>query len=196
MRYPFILLTLLSVLSLPTGAACAAGARPPTDLVLPKVEFSATDVQETGPLLIRQTIHYADGKLRIERGHGFSDTILDLTTQTQYLLMPNHTYLVLPMDDDLFRRFIPHSPKMSDTLKVGRQRIQGLETTKYAFGEDGSLDAAGHYWLTDTSIMIRREYDDGVFGQNVHHLEYLTDIAIGKQPEALFSIPADYKLAK
>ena len=166
------------------------------ELVLPKVDFSATAVHEAGAFRSQETIHYAAGKLRIERGNGFSTTILDLTTQTQCLLMANHTYLVTPMDNELFRRYIARAEDISGARKVGTQRIQGLETTKYAFGDDGALDAAGTYWLTKTGVMVRRAYEDGVFGHNVLHLEFLTHIAFEKQPASLFSIPAGYTIAK
>ncbi|MDB5404440.1 MAG: hypothetical protein QOD93_3466 [Acetobacteraceae bacterium] len=165
-------------------------------LVLPSVDFSATAVHESGASATRETIHYADGKLRIDRGNGFSSTILDLTTQTQCLLMVNHTYLVLPMDDELFRRFVARTVEMSGAKAVGTERVEGLETTKYAFGDDGALEAAGSYWLTKSGVMVRREYEDGVFGKNVHHLEYLTHITFEKQPAGLFSIPAGYRRAK
>jgi hypothetical protein len=166
------------------------------DLVLPKVDFSATAVHESGAYATREIIHYADGKLRIDRGNGFSSTILDLTTQTQCLLMVNHTYLVMPMDDELFRRYIARTVDMSGSRRIGAARIEGLETTKYDFGSDGALDAVGSYWLTSTGIMVRREYNDGVFGQDVHHLEFLTHITFVKQPASLFEIPAGYRPAK
>lgn len=165
-------------------------------VILPSVEFSATAVNETGTVEIKEKIHYADGRLRIDRGNGFSSTILDLTTESECLLMVNHTYLILPMDDELFRRFFARSVDTSDAQKVGTERIEGLETTKYAFGDDGALNAAGTYWLTKTGVMVRREYEDGVFGANVHHLEFLTNITFEKQPASLFSIPAGYTLAK
>jgi len=121
--------------------------------------------------------------------------ILDLTTQTECLLMVNHTYLVMPMDDELFRRYIARTVDASGSRKLGTERIEGLTTTKYAFGNDGELDAAGSYWLTSTGVMVRREYNDGVFGQNTHHLEFMTHITFGKQPTGLFEIPAGYKPA-
>src|SRR3954471_17792471 len=99
---PLAMLRLFLVL----GLLFASPAWAYDDLVLPKVDFSATAVHESGAYATRETIHYADGKLRIDRGNGFSSTILDLTTQTQCLLMANHTYLVMPMDDELFRRYI------------------------------------------------------------------------------------------
>jgi hypothetical protein len=185
MRYVLVLLILF---------VCGP-ARGATDLVLPTVDFTATAIHEAGAYRATETIYYTPGKLRIDRGSGFSSTILDLTTQTQCLLMVNRTYLVLPMDDELFRRFIARTPAMSGALKKGRSRIQGLAVTKYAFGNDGALDAAGFYWLTDTGIMMRREYDDGVFGNNVHHREFLTNIVVKKQPAELFKIPAGYKKA-
>jgi hypothetical protein len=166
------------------------------DLVLPTVEFSATSVHEAGAVRITETIHYANGKLRIDRGNGFSSTILDFATQTQCLLMVNHSYLVLPMDDELYRRYIARTAGMSGARKLKTEQIEGLQTTKYAFGDDGALNAAGSYWLTSTGVMVRREYNDGVFGRDVHHLEFLTHISFAKQPAALFESPAGYRPAK
>jgi hypothetical protein len=191
MRYVLAFLTLLAC-SLPWERAQAGR----DDLVLPTVDFSATAVHESGAYQSKESVRYAAGKLRIDRGNGFSTTILDLTTQTQCLLMANRTYLILPMDDELFRRFIARSTDVSGARKVRTERIDGLETTKYEFRDDGALDAAGSYWLTNTGVMVRREYQDGVFGQNRHHLEYLTDISFEKQPEALFAIPAGYTKAR
>jgi hypothetical protein len=186
----------LALLSMLVWVSPWVPARGYDGLVLPRVDFSATAVHEAGALETRETIHYAAGKLRIDRGNGFSSTILDLTTQTQCLLMVNQTYLVLPMDDEFFRRYIARSTDVSDAKKVKTERIEGLQTTKYAFGGDGELDAAGSYWLTQSGVMVRREYEDGVFGRTVHHLEFLTHITFEKQPAALFSIPAGYRPAK
>ncbi|HXT82151.1 MAG TPA: hypothetical protein VN702_21495 [Acetobacteraceae bacterium] len=174
----------------------AAPAWGDNDLVLPTVEFSATAVHQSGAYQTKDTIYYAGGKLRIERGHGFTTTILDLTTRTQCILMVNHTYLILPMDDELFRRFIAQTVDTTGATKVGTAVLDGMQTTKYAFGDAGELKAAGYYWLTKTGIMIRRDYDDGVYGQDVHHKEFLTNIKIGKQPLQLFGIPAGYTKAK
>jgi hypothetical protein len=187
-----------TVLAFLLAIACVStvGAWADDTLVLPATEFSATAVHDAGPVETKETIYYANGKLRIDRGNGFSATILDLTTQTECLLMVNHTYLVLPMDDELFRRFIARTAATSGARAVGTEPVEGLETTKYAFGDDGALDAAGTYWLTKTGVMVRRKYEEGVFGRTVHHLEYLTHISFEKQPDGLFSIPAGYKKAK
>lgn len=166
------------------------------DLVLPTVEFSATAVHQSGAFETKETIHYANGKLRIDGHAGFASTILDFATQSECVLMVNHTYLVMPMDNELFRRYVAQSVEVTAARKVKTQRIDGLETTKYAFGDAGALDAAGSYWLTKTGIMVRREYEDGVYGRNVHHLEFLTHIVLQEQPAALFAIPAGYKPAK
>jgi hypothetical protein len=186
MRYVLLFVLLL-------GCGAARGAE---DLQQPTVDFEATAVHEAGAFRESDTIHYTQGKLRVDPGDGFSSTILDLTTQTECLLMVNHTYLVLPMDDELYRRFIAHSPALRDWRNLGRARVEGLETTKYAFGDDGALKAAGFMWLTDSGIMVRREYDDGVFGKTVHHVEYLKDVVVKKQDAGLFAVPAGYAKAR
>src|ERR1700684_538470 len=136
---------LLIYLGILLSAPVVSAAYGYDDLVLPSVDFAATAVHESGPIKTSESIYYANGKLRIDRGKGFSSTILDLTTQTECLLMVNHTYLVLPMDDELFRHYIARSANNGDAKKAGTERIEGLETTKYAFGDDGALNAAGSY---------------------------------------------------
>jgi hypothetical protein len=191
MRYILALLVLLvtaPVVSVPASAY--------DDLVLPTSDFSAVAVQEADNLRITEKVYYTSGKLRIERAPGLTTTILDLTTQTQYILMANHTFIVAPMDDELFRRFIARTAAMSGARRVGTEQVDGLRTTKYAFGNDGELNAAGDYWLSDSGIMVRRVYEDGVLGHNRHHREYLTNIVLGPQPARLFGIPAGYKRVK
>jgi hypothetical protein len=166
------------------------------DLVLPEVEFAAVAVHEAGPIRTEESIYYAKGRLRIDRGKGFASTILDFTTQTQCLLMANHTYLIMPMDSELLRRYIAPAPETSGARKTGKERVLGQETTKYAFGDDGPLRATGFFWLTSTGILLRREYHDGIRGEDVHHLDMLTNIKIEKQPASLFSIPTGYRLAR
>jgi hypothetical protein len=178
------------------GLMVAAPAWSYDDLVLPKADFSAVSVQEVGPLLIKEKVYYSGGKLRIERAPGFTTTILDLSTQTQYLLMANHTYIVAPMDDELFRRFIARTAVTSSAHPIGTEQVDGLKATKYAFGDDGELNAAGTYWLSDSGIMLRRVYDEGVMGENRHHREYLTNLVVAPQPARLFGIPAGYKRVK
>src|SRR5258708_2796489 len=82
------------------------------DLILPKVDFTATAIQEAGAVRTREPLHSSDGKLRIDRANGFSSTILALTTQPQCLLMFNPTSLITPMDDELFRRYIARTADM------------------------------------------------------------------------------------
>jgi hypothetical protein len=166
------------------------------DLVLPTVDFSATVMDETGGRQTRERIFYKDGKLRIERGQGFSVTILDLTTQTQCILMVNRTYLITPMDDELFRRFIARDLPASGARKQGVEQVAGMQATKYAFPEDGALKAAGFYWLTDTGIMVRRDYEEGVMGRSVRHKQVLTDLDIKPLPVELFGIPKGYRPAR
>jgi hypothetical protein len=162
------------------------------DLILPKVDFEATAVHQAGRFQSKEKIYYSGGKLRVERGNGFATVILDLATQTQYLLMANRTYMITPMDDEYFRRFIA----VAEVRKLGTDHVDGMKATKYAFGDNGALQAAGTYWLSDNGIMLRRDYNDGVFGTDIHHRDFLTDLKIAPQPARLFGIPSNYRQVK
>src|SRR6185437_8996164 len=59
--WPMRLLALFLVLFAAAGQALAQ-----VDAVLPKVSFSATAVEEAGAQRVRQTVHYSDGRLRID----------------------------------------------------------------------------------------------------------------------------------
>jgi hypothetical protein len=171
---------------------CGRGAQAQLERVLPAVPFSATAVHQVGSAELRQKVHYADGKLRIDGAEGFATTIIDLETQTQILLMANHTYLLLPLDDELYRRFFP----FRYATKLKQDQVGGVAATKYVFDQDGGLAAGGYYWLTSSRIMIRSAYDEGVFGANVHHVNFLTDLKPGPVPQSLFSVPAGYRQAR
>ena len=186
MRFVLVILLLMAAGS---GAA-AQGA------VLPSVPFSATAVQEQGAVRVVETIHYADGRLRIDGANGFAATILDLNTQTECLLMVNHTYLVLPMDNHRFRTYFAQSVAETDARKLGREQIAGMATTKYGYARDGAVDEGGTYWLTDSGIMVRHAYEDGAFGETRRHLDYLENLKVGPQDESLFRTPAGYRPAR
>jgi hypothetical protein len=170
----------------------AAPAKAQLERVLPSVPFTATAVQQIGAGQVRQTIHYADGRLRIDGADGFATTILDMETETEILLMANHTYLVRPLDDELYRRFFP----FRYAKKMKPDQVQGVAATKYVFDQDGGLAAGGFYWLTSTGIMVQCAYEDGVYCAAVRHLNFLTDLKVGPVPDELFKVPAGYRLAK
>lgn len=188
-----LVLAIAAMVAVPTASV---SVRADEDLVLPRVSFSATAIDQSGAFESRAKIYYAGGRLRIEQGHGFSTTILDLNTGTECILMANHTYLVLPMDDELFRRFFPRNPNLTGAHRMGTTRLDGMEATKYAFGDEGGLKAGGYYWLSSTGIMLKRDYEEGLFGVNKHHLDSIQNVSIGPQPASLFQIPAGYRLAK
>src|SRR4051794_16100280 len=157
--------------------------------VLPTTSFTATSVQQMGAAELRQTISYADGRLRIDGGDGFVTTIMDLQTESEVLLMANHTYLVLPLDDELYRRFFP----FRYARKLKQEQVSGVSATRYVFDQDGGLEAGGYFWLTGNGIMVRCSYEEGVYGANVHHLDFLMELKVGPVPASLFAIPAGYR---
>lgn len=164
------------------------------DVVRPDVAFSATATAESGQAMLRETVYYSPGRLRIERGTGFAVTILDLDNWSQCLLMPDHTYLVLPMDDTLYQRYFPTVRAPGETARKTVAR-RGGKPMKYPFGAYGGTNPEGFYWLDDNNIMVRREYADGLFGHSSRHIEYLTNIVVADQPATLFAIPPGYRRA-
>jgi hypothetical protein len=183
---------LILVILLIAAPVAARSARAQLERVLPSVPFSATAVQQVGAAQIRQKVHYDNGRLRIDGADGFATTILDMRTETKVLLMANHTYLVLPLDDELYRRFFP----FRYARKMKQEQVQGVAATKYVFDQDGGLAAGGFFWLTADRIMVRSAYEDGVYGASVRHLDFLTDLKVGPVRDSLFVVPAGYRLAR
>jgi len=179
MRWALILMILLA----------GRGAQAQLERVLPSVDFTATSVRRMGAAELRQTVHYADGKLRIDGENGFATTILDLQSQSEILLMANQTYLVLPLNDELYRRFFP----FRYATKLRQEPVDGVTATKYVFDQDGRLGAGGYYWLIGGGIMVRCAYEDGMYGVNVRHLHFLEDLKVGPLPPSLFAIPSGYR---
>ena len=149
------------------------------DLVLPSVEFTATAVHEAGVMKAWETLHYANGKLRIDRGSGFSSTILDLKTQTECLLMVNQINLVMPMDDG-------YSAATSLGLSTSAVREKWGRNASRVWRPRNMPSATMASWMPpDLLVDANRSngaarYYDGLFGHNQHHLEFMTHITFGK----------------
>lgn len=77
--------------------------------------------------------------------------------------------------------------------KLGKERINGVEATKYradVAAQDGHTDT-GLLWLTQENIPVRMEAEIAEEGSDRLRIDY-TNIKVGKQDAALFEIPAGY----
>jgi len=77
--------------------------------------------------------------------------------------------------------------------KLGKERINGVEATKYradVAAQDGHTDS-GLLWLTQENIPVRMEAEIAEEGSDRLRIDYM-NIKVGKQDAALFEIPAGY----
>lgn len=80
-----------------------------------------------------------------------------------------------------------------DYEELGREEIDGLETTKYqvdAPDPDGTAHSA-LLWVTDENILVRMEVEPEEQNSELHFVMRLVDLELGSQPESLFESPGD-----
>lgn len=80
---------------------------------------------------------------------------------------------------------------------IGRETIDGHETTKYRFEVTTAQGSSrGFVWVTDDGILMRQESETttGPNDQSPGRVVItLKDLEVGPQDPALFELPADYQ---
>ena len=181
----------------------AAGAQA-TPFPHPKVSYSAdmmmvmTRTGNPQPLTTSGRIYVANGKKRreINRFGRQMAFIKDREKGTAWTLMPDQK-MAMPTSGPAARKDpeqMIRDGEMTIT-KMGSERINGTMTTKYKVEsiEKGSATFSGHAWLTKDNVPVRFA---GSASENGMHqtvqIDY-TNIVVGRQNPALFTVPADYR---
>lgn len=181
------------------GAAAQAEGLP---FGQPKVAYSGVTVTEIAGQTMETRVYYTPGHQRneVETAVGPQVMLLDFEKRVSYMLLPlGKSYMEMPMGaHGMGGTEAREDPEGSvEHEVVGRETIDGQETTKYRFKvttAEGS--SQGYVWLTDDGILMRQEAETttGPNDQSPGRVVItLRDLERGPQDPALFELPADYQ---
>ena len=164
------------------------------------VGYSADMVSKMGKIKVKGKVYAGIDRTRMEILDPAGKKIITITRLDKgvsYLLNPEEkTYMESPtargesrMMMDLSKKF----PGEIERKKIGRETVSGILCDKYRFvtqiptpmGETTTLTV--YTWVSQDGIPVKSETPDGSMSS------LLTNIKRGKQPAALFEIPAGYK---
>lgn len=159
----------------------------------PEAAYQATRVMDAGGLQMSGRLYHDRGKERWEvEMQGMTQVmILRPDLEKMFMLMPAmNMAMEMPF---AFGANIPTPERYAGNPPevIGRETIDGEETTKYKFsGDDGTGPYTVFYWLTDDGITLRTEGSspEGSFEM------YLEGLDRGDQPADLFELPAGVQL--
>lgn len=182
-----------------SGAAAHADGLP---FGQPKVAYSAVTVTEVGGQAIQTRVYYAPGHQRneVDTAVGEQIMLMDFEKKVSYMLLPmQQAYMELPMGaNGMGGEMTGKNPEGTvEHETMGRETIDGQETTKYRFSvttSEGSVN--GFAWVTDEGILMRSETETTTSqgGQNPGRIVIrLKDLRIGPQDPALFELPKDFQ---
>jgi len=162
--------------------------------------YSADIVSGMGQIKIKGKVYVGRDRWRMEMIDPTGKKMITISRADKgvsYVLMPeDKTYMESTMRGsegqmmmDLSKKF----PGEIERKKIGKETVSGIPCDKYKFvtkfatpmGEPTTLTV--YTWVSQDGIPVKSETPDGSMSS------LLTNIKRGKQPAALFEIPAGYK---
>lgn len=160
------------------------------------VSYSGTRVMTSQQGNISMMERRAPGKQRMEMSMGGMNAVMIIREDREaaYTLMPDFgMYRETSLAEAQSQT--GNNLDLSSVDEVGREKLDGVMTTKYAVSfSDGDGNGEGFMWVSDDGIGVKMDMtysSRGAKGQRIEML--LTDVKIGRQPDDLFEVPANYK---
>jgi hypothetical protein len=151
-------------------------------------DFSADMINTTGSRIFRGKIFVSQDKIRMETPE--SITISRIDRMVVWILMPQEKmYMEQSFDPS---KVVATSEKVNGEIErtlIGQEIIDGKMTKKYqiVYNQNGKRETM-FQWIADgLKIPVKV-----AAGDNSWTMEY-KNIKTGKQPDALFEVPADYQ---
>jgi hypothetical protein len=151
-------------------------------------DFSADMISTSRGGIFRGKIFVSQDKVRMESPQSITITRID--KKVMWILMPQEkTYMEQALDPT---KTAATSEKVEGEIErklIGQETIDGRATKKYevVYNQNGKGETM-FQWLADgLKIPVKL-----AAGDNSWTMEY-KNIKIGKQPDALFEVPADYQ---
>ena len=154
-------------------------------------EFSADTVMKFGGMTQNGKIYVSNNKWRTDMNvYGKKMTsIIRADKKTIYTLMPGQKmYMEMKYSEDKVRGLKTKMPGEMNRKKVGAEKVNGVMCDKYAVTyKSGGKSGTVYQWISKDMIPVKSMAADGSWSA-----EY-KNIKKGKQPAAVFELPAGYK---
>jgi hypothetical protein len=182
------IVVLLAGLALLFAAGCSSKGAP--------AEFSAESIMKSGGHVIRSKVYVSGGKIRTESS-AYGQKSISIIREDK-----NIAWMIMPAQKMYMEQKIPNEPvvikggKMPGELKrkkVGSGKVAGVQCDKYEViykpkGQDAEMKT--YQWISANGMPLKTAAADGSW-----YMEY-RKLKVGKQPDALFELPAGYKKFK
>ncbi len=160
------------------------------------VSYSGTRTMQTDEGNISMLERRAPGKQRMEMSMGGMNAVMIIREDREaaYTLMPDFgMYRETSLAEAQTQT--GNNLDLSNVSKVGREKLDGAMTTKYAVSfSDRNGKGDGFMWVSDDGIGVKMDMtytSRGAKGQRIEMT--LTDVKVGRQADDLFEVPASYK---
>jgi len=154
------------------------------------LEFSAEQTTRKGAQSMSGKIYFQSDRWRVEMASpdGPKVAIHRLDKAVTWLLLPNQTYVEMPLRIDQLPQVAPKIPGEVERARVGTDLVGGRKTEKYRV----TLDLNGrkqvlYQWVApDVQFSMKLASLDGSWESAFDH------VAFDRQPPQLFEVPAGY----
>lgn len=157
------------------------------------LEFAAEQTTRNGAQSVKGKIFFKPDRWRVEMAspEGPRVAIHRLDKTVTWLLLPNRTYVEIPLRLD---QAPPIAPKLDGEVarrRVGSEQVGGRKTDKYAVTVDvsGRKEVLYQWVAADINIPMKTASADG------KHEKTYGYVTVGPQPAHLFELPAGYAKA-
>ena len=158
-----------------------------------EVSFSGEAVFETEEMTTKARVYYEPGKVRDEiRMEGQQMVVIRrFDLNKSWMLMSQGMYMeISPEEQDEKSR----DYKLISREKVGRETVNGMETTKYkSIYESSDGKFGGFTWFTDDNIAVKAFIVHQSKGEKQRMKFEFTSLKRGRQDDELFELPPGAK---
>jgi len=157
------------------------------------LEFSAEQTVRSGQQSVTGKIYFKDDRWRVEMAspEGPKVAIHRLDKVTTWLLLPNQTYVELPLRFDQIPPLAARIEGETGRKLAGKEQVGGRSTEKYEVTVDikGRKTIMYQWVATDSKVPMKTITADGNWESAYAYVKE------GPQPAHLFELPAGYTKA-
>lgn len=165
----------------------------PADGAAANLEFSAEQTVRNGAQSTTGKIYFKADRCRTEIASpgGPKVAIHRLDKAVTWLLMPNQTYIEIPLRLDQIPRVTPKIEGEVQRTRVGTERVGGRQTDKYEVTVEtkGQKDVVYQWVAPDINFPMKTAGRDGRWESGYNY------VTIAPQKAERFEVPAGYKKA-